>query len=116
MVTNFEEITSELNKRELEIVPVLVEGFKRYTKTNPILSPDVVRRYNSKTKGIKLTPARLRKIINHIRTQGLLPLIGTSKGYYVAYEQHEIAKQIKSLNERANSIRNSAVGLKKFMQ
>jgi hypothetical protein len=37
-----------------------------------------------KGAGYQLTEARLRKIINHIRVNGLLHwLIATSKGYYI---------------------------------
>ena len=96
MITNFEQITSELNQKELAIVPTIVEGFKRYTKENPIKAPEIVRNYNARTtSGVKLNEPRLRKICNYIRSQGLLPLIATSEGYYVSYEAEEIQKQIK---------------------
>jgi tetrahydromethanopterin S-methyltransferase subunit B len=50
-----------------------------------------------------------------IRSKGILPLIATSNGYYCSYDKQEIMEQIKSLQERADAIINSANGLKKFL-
>lgn len=113
MITNFEEITSELTARELELLPIIIQGLSTKTKSNPIKEPEIVSKMRN--SGYKLSGERLRKIINHIRCHGLLPVIGTSKGYYVSYDKDEIFKQIKSLNQRANSIINSAKGLNKFI-
>jgi len=63
----------------------------------------------------KFSEPRLRKCSNYIRTNGILPLIATSQGYYVSYDKQEINSQIQSLVERANSILKSAEGLKKFI-
>ena len=116
MITNFENITTELNEKELEILPSIIKAFRKYTKDNPIKAPEIVSRYNaSTTSGIKLSQPRLRKICNHIRSYGLLPLIATSKGYYVSYDKEEIKLQITSLRERANSIENCAIGLQEFL-
>jgi hypothetical protein len=58
-----------------------------------------------KQAGYKLTDARLRKIIHHIRIKNIIPLlIATSKGYYISNDENEIELYIKSLNERINSI------------
>lgn len=114
MITNFEEITQELSEVELLLLPKIIAGFKNYSVNNPIKEPDIVRRFNERNT-IKLSGARLRKIVNHIRTNGLLPLIATSKGYYVSYDRSEIEKQIESLKQRANSINNCANGLNRFI-
>lgn len=119
MITNFENITTELTKEEMEILPVLVDGFKGKTKENPVKAPAIVKGLNSFFKsrmvGIKMTEARLRKMTNYIRSNAILPLIATSNGYYVSYDETEIADQIRSMEERANSIRNAANGLRKIM-
>lgn len=117
-VTNFEKITKELNERELAIVPSIIQAFKKYTKENPIKAPIIVKRYNENVQkgGVKLTEPRLRKIVNHIRSYGMLPLIATSNGYYVSYDTEEIQNQITSLYERANSITNCAIGLEEFLK
>ena len=54
--------------------------------------------------------------MNHIRTNGLLPLMASSKGYYVSFDKKDIESQIKSLKQRANSINGCAEGLKKFIK
>lgn len=117
MITNFEEITIELTVDELSLVPVFVRSFQKYTKDNPIKASEIVKRWNSsKSVKIKLSEPRLRKICNYIRSNSLLPLIATSNGYYVSYDKEDIEKQVKSLNERANSIINCAKGLNRYVK
>lgn len=119
MITNFENITQELNEDELKLVPLLISGFKKRTKDNPIKAPEIVKRINGYLEAnnfsIKMNEPRLRKIVNHIRTNGLLPLIATSNGYYTTNDRMEIINQIDSLEQRANSIAKCALGLKKFL-
>lgn len=120
MLKNFEDHTGELSKEELEIVQYVIKGFENYSEDNPIKAQDVVDRMNVfltqyKFK-IKLTQPRLRKIVNHIRTNGLQPLIATSKGYFVSRDKKVIQEQIESLEQRSNSIRRCADGLKGFLK
>lgn len=35
MLTNFENITYELNEEEIRIVPDICEAFRKYSKDNP---------------------------------------------------------------------------------
>jgi hypothetical protein len=115
MITNFEKHTEELTADELFMVAPICTAFKKYTKDNPIKSDEIVKRYNANKGKTVLTGARLRKIVNYIRANSLMPIIATSSGYYVSHDKEEILKQIKSLNERANSIINCANGLQKFV-
>jgi len=115
MITNFETITYELTDNEKAILPLLIIGFQNYTETNPIKEPEIVARFNERNIGLKLSAVRLRKLVNYIRSNSLLPLIATSKGYYVSTNKNVIASQIKSLEQRANSIMNCAYGLKVFI-
>lgn len=121
MITNFEEITEDITEAEKSLVPFFVKGFATKTKENPIKAPEIVKLLNEflKKQGIdapKITPERLRKIVNYIRVNSLLPLIATSKGYYVSEDQDEIIKQIQSLKERAAAIVGAANGLMKFVK
>jgi hypothetical protein len=113
MITNFEQITSELTEDEMKLLPILINGFKKHSKPNPIKAPDIV-------KGMKLygkfTEVRLRKMVNHIRVNSLLPLIATSSGYYISDDSEEIKLQVKSLWERAKSIKDAADGLVIFIK
>lgn len=115
MITNFENITHELSDIELEMLPLMVNGFKRYTKQYPIKEPEIVARFNSNNPKTKLNGARLRKLVNHIRCHSMLPLIATSKGYYLSDDIAEIKNQIMSLRERANSINRCADGLLNYL-
>lgn len=118
MITNFGEETEPLTDEEKQMIPILITGFKKYTKDNPIKGAEIVKSINQKKEsfGIKsFSEARLRKLTNHIRSEGMLPIIATSKGYYVSYDKTEIENQIKSLQERAEAILNSANGLKKHL-
>jgi len=119
MITTFEEHTSELTSEEMEILPIVVHGFRNYKKDNPIKAELIVTRMNEflAVRGFKtrMSQPRLRKMVNYIRTNGIIPLIATSHGYFTSDCTETIAEQIKSLQERANSIQRCAEGLKKFI-
>lgn len=119
MLTGFEDITKELTNEEKLFLKPLLNGFNSHGKDNPIKAPDIVEAMNKWAikKGIKanFSEVRLRKMVNAIRTNGVLPLIATDKGYYTTTERAELEKQILSLRERANSIMRCATGLQKIM-
>lgn len=116
MITNFEEITQELTADEMVLCRQIVLGLRTKTKDNPIKSDEIVNKMNQANPKNKLTGARLRKIINYIRSNGILPVIATSNGYYTSNDKSEIQKQILSLYQRARSIETCADGLKKFIE
>jgi hypothetical protein len=119
MITGFEELTSELTAEEMEILNIVIHGFRQYKKTNPIKSELIVTRMNQYLQlhgyKIKMTGVRLRKMVNYIRSNSLIPLIATSHGYFTSDCKQTILEQITSLQERANSIERCAQGLKKFL-
>ena len=116
-IVNFELITAELTRDERQLIKILIAGFKSHVgRNNAILSDEIVRRLNDKkATPKKVTGVRLRKMCNFIRSKGMLPLIATSHGYFISNDSNEIRKQIQSLNERADAIRNSAKGLETFL-
>lgn len=66
--------------------------------------------------GYKIDNARLRKVINHIRVNALLPgVIATSEGYYIATTKTEMAEYIASLESRESAIHEVSVALRKQM-
>jgi hypothetical protein len=119
MITNFEEHTYELSSEEMEILQLVIHGFRAYKKTNPIKAELIVKRMNIFLENngykIRLTQPRLRKLVNYIRSNSLIPLIATSHGYFTTDCKLTIQQQIISLQERANSIERCAQGLKKFL-
>lgn len=116
-VTTFETQTENISEYELSIVPKVIEELKLIRR--PRKSHEVCQIINDSLQLIlmkhKVTPPRLRKLVNHIRVNGLLPVIATSEGYFVSYDRDVIEKQIKSLYERASSIKSCADGLTKFI-
>lgn len=118
MVKGFEELTVKLSKEEKNIVPAIVRLIKKHKKKNPIKSYEILEFINDKYEQKLDSPldgVRFRKMCNLIRSRGILPVIATSRGYYVSYDNEEIQFQIDSLHARASAIRNSANGLKKFI-
>lgn len=116
MITGHEEITYELTDHEYELALKIAPILKKKTKDNPVLSKQIIDGVNEKWKpNPKLSDARLRKIINYYRTQSILPVISTSKGYYVSYNEDDINGMIKSLTERANSILEASFGIQRIL-
>ncbi|MFZ1786728.1 MAG: hypothetical protein WAT92_00390 [Saprospiraceae bacterium] len=118
MITNFESITYELTEDEMKHVNGLILALKLRTKETAIKSPEIVKSMNifaERHNICRMTDARLRKCINYIRSNSILPVIATSRGYYVSYDIKELSDQIKSLTERANSILDCVFGLNKIL-
>ncbi len=118
-ITNFESITYELTEDELKHVNGLVLALKLRTKESAIKAPEIVKSMNifaERHNLCRMTDARLRKLINYIRSNSILPVIGTSVGYYCSYDEKELSDQIKSLIERANSIMDCVYGLNKILK
>lgn len=118
MIETFEYITKPLTDDELRLVQVLIRGFRTKTKDNPIKAPEIIAAINQDYAkyGLskKLTEPRLRKLVNYIRANGLLPLIATSSGYYCSVDKTEIQSQIKSMKQRADAIVHAAKGLERY--
>ena len=95
MLKGFEKITAELTKEELDLVPIVIKGLStKLGKDQAITSTKIC-------KAIKISGPRLRKIINHIRINNLLPaLCSTSNGYFVATNIYEVQEYIISLKQR----------------
>lgn len=112
MITDFEDFTQRLSQDEMVLLKPLMHGFTNHDKDNPITSEDIVTAINRycEEKGIKIkmTGVKLRKYVNYIRSNALLPLIATSKGYFVSKDKAQITKQIESLEQRARSIQQCA--------
>lgn len=119
MITTFEIITQDLTEKDRPYLNVLLQGFATKTKKNPITEKELVIRVNSQYQNLglpkRITGVKVRKLVNFIRVNAMLPLIATSKGYYISYDKEEIANQIKSLQERSNSILSASNGLNKFL-
>jgi hypothetical protein len=117
MITNFEEITHNLTDAELDLANKLILSFKLRTKENKITTRELVKKVNEfYNLPFKFTDIRLRKIINYYRSNCILPVCGSSEGYYVSYDVLEMKKTATSLEQRTVSILDSAYGMQKMIQ
>jgi hypothetical protein len=121
MITNFEGITSPLTEDEMKLIPYLVDGLKKRDKNNAIKGEEICNRLQDFKKNIgisdkpKLTDSRLRKMVNYIRINGLLPVGATSNGYFCITDRMEIEVQVKSLKQRAQAINAAADALNEYL-
>lgn len=116
MIKGHEDTTHELTSEEYDLAVRLAPFLEKRTKENPILAKQIIDGVNEKwNPKPKLTDVRLRKIINYYRTESILPVISTSKGYFVSYDEQDINDMMTSLCERANSIIHASFGLGKIL-
>ena len=105
MIVGFEEITEPLTEYEQDVLlPVFVRCLAtKVGRESAITNAKMVE--GMKGAGFKVDGPRVRKIINHIRDNALVPcLVATSKGYYVATTDFELAEYEESLKGRIGAI------------
>lgn len=104
MIKGFEKETHPLTKVEESQLPLVVERLKKAKgKQNSAVNQDIIDYIVS--HGFTSNSARIRKLINHIRTNGLVKhLISTSLGYYIATNKKEYDSYILSLEQRISAI------------
>src|SRR5688572_13488001 len=107
MLAGFPDHTKRLTEKEINtLVPEFVRSFqKRIGKSNAVTSTEIIEgfkiRYN-----IEISDSTVRKIVNHIRNNNLLPgLVANSSGYYITHDPSEIKRYVESLQGRENAIR-----------
>jgi carbamoylphosphate synthase small subunit len=119
MVTGHEGRTFELTPLEIEkILPIVITTWKTKSINEYVNMRDMVKglnKYfkqypiqqtlkNGKKKVVVVTDVRMRKIIHHIRVEGIITnLVANSKGYFLTDQEEELHKFAKSCKERANS-------------
>lgn len=106
MIQGFQTQTEPLTDYERDtLLPVICSGLRnKIGEARAITNTAITKAM--KGAGYILTEARLRKIINHIRVNGLVKrLIATSKGYYIATTRQEMEQYIESLKGREMAIR-----------
>jgi hypothetical protein len=117
MILGHEYHTEDLNDEEKMLAKRLISAFSKRSKNNPVTALEIVCGVNANIPLTqKFSDRRLRKIINHYRVNGILPIISTSKGYYVSYDENEIEGMIISLTQRANSILEACYGMQRILK
>jgi hypothetical protein len=105
MLPGFERETIELAADERLLLQGFINALKKYVgPENTVTSIQIMDRY--KDRGIKISGARVRKIISYIRDEALIPgLVASSKGYYISKDPADIYRWIQSLEGRETKIR-----------
>ena len=104
MIRNFYRETDHLSRyEEKTILPKVVEILEhRKGMAQTITSKKIIALYGASDKE---SSARVRKVINYIRNNGIIPcLIATNKGYYIATDAKEITDYEESLRGRVSAI------------
>lgn len=121
-VKTFENHTVDLTERELDLVLDIRQYLRdanRIMGGMPVRSKALVKFINNRLYeaeiDMQMTDCRLRKFVNHLRSNGLLPIIATNKGYCLARTRAQIVDQIESLRNRANAINAAASGLQEYL-
>tara|TARA_Y100001972_G_scaffold119207_1_gene160235 strand:+ start:786 stop:1157 length:372 start_codon:yes stop_codon:yes gene_type:complete len=117
MINGFEKHTHDLTEYEFKtLLPVLISGFRsKIGEDRSVTSDHIVN--TLKTKGYKISNVRVRKLINYIRNNNLVPfLVANSKGYYIETDINKMKKYIESLKQRANEINRTANSLEKQLK
>ena len=117
MITGFEEQTEPLTDQEREVfLPPIIKGLRvKVGKEKAVTNKDIVRGLKANCD-IKIGDARVRKMINYIRNNDIIPcLIATSKGYYIAETKDEMLDYIDSLYGRVEAIEADALSMKRQM-
>ena len=104
MIEGFENETSPLSLEEANLIDGMCLALeKKKGASNAITNKGIREAYDK--RGIKMSDVRVRKMINHIRINGLVRnLISSSKGYYIAESPDEVMDYLESLRSRINAI------------
>lgn len=105
MITTFETQTKPLNEYEREtLLPIMVRCLAKHIgKSCAISNAQMCEKMA--LYGYQIGEVRVRKIINHIRNNGLVEcLIATGKGYYVTESIQEMEAYIESVKNREDAI------------
>ena len=105
MIQGFDRETAPLTDYERNtILPALCTILKNRIGCRSAITS---KRMISLLEGYKISEPRVRKIVNHIRNNDLVPcLIANSDGYYVAQSNEEMMTYEESLLGREEAIRS----------
>ena len=105
MIENFEHETATLTKEEIRAASIIARRIAGNVGVkNAVTSSRIIEAM--KGQGIELTGARVRKIINYIRRNGLVKnLVASSNGYYVERDPAKLRAYVDGLLQRSEAIR-----------
>ena len=106
MIITFEIQTKPLTEYEKDtLLPIMVKCLSKHIGKDKVIT-NAEMCAKMAIYGYKIGETRVRKIINHIRNNGLVEcLIATGKGYYVTESIQEMETYIESVKNREDAIR-----------
>lgn len=118
MIKNFTEETEPLTEyEEKQLMPPIVRGLMTKRGKNNAVTNNAIVDGLRRNLNLSITSARVRKIINHIRINDIVPcLIATSNGYYIADTEDELREYEESLLGRESAIRQVRLSIARQRQ
>lgn len=118
MIKNFTEETEPLTEyEEKQLMPPIVRGLMTKRGKNNAVTNGAIIDGLRRNLNLSITSARVRKIINHIRINDIVPcLIATSNGYYIADTEAELREYEESLLGRESAIRQVRLSIARQRQ
>lgn len=119
MIFHFEHITMKLTPAERRLIPGVIDIIYRTNSENRIKTPQVVEelRIYCNAKGFNLKPnaPMVQKLVNLIRRNSIISIVGTERGYYQSKDTEDIESAVQSLQERADAILAAVDGMRKIL-
>ena len=115
MIQGFTEQTEPLTEYEVQtLLPQLVRGLRTKVGRAMSVTNKAIIDGMKRNLGLSISDARVRKLINHIRNNDLVPcLIATSQGYYIAESEQELKDYEDSLLGREEAIRSVRLSIQR---
>ena len=103
----FEEQTQPLTAWEQHnLLPVMLAGLRtKVGQDNAVTSGQIIKALKADPYNFKINGARVRKVINYIRLNGMVRnLVASSKGYYIEQDPKAVEVYKQSLRDRIGAI------------
>ena len=115
MIQGFSKQTEPLTEYEVQtLLPQLVRGLRTKVGKAMSVTNKAIIEGMKRNLGLSISDARVRKLINHIRNNDLVPcLIATSQGYYIAESEQELKDYEDSLLGREEAIRSVRLSIQR---
>lgn len=112
MIITYETQTKPLTEYEKDtLLPIMVKCLSKHIGKDKVIT-NAEMCAKMAIYGYKIGETRVRKIINHIRNNGLVEcLIATGKGYYVTESIEEMEAYIESVKNREDAIRTMRMSM-----
>lgn len=114
MLYGFSAETAPLSEYEKEtLLPIMTKCLSRHIGKDNAITNEAMREALALHGYRRIGAARIRKIINHIRVNGLIEcLMATSDGYYITTDKDEMLDYILSLQSRIEAIQAVLAAMK----